>query len=526
MIAIAALLAATLLAPADLDQGFGRNGRQTLDPSDLVRALALQPDGRILVGGDAPTGGMPDHEGVVYRLDPSGTHDPTFAPPHLTLEAGAAALGLQPDGRILAAGSSQGNAAVYRLTAQGIPDATFDDDGLVVIDSGDHENLLALALQPNGKILVAGGLFSVADGGDPVVYRLNRDGSLDSDFGDAGRARIEGSADGKAVALAVQADGKILVAGVSVSSGDGDAVVHRLNANGTLDRGFGENGTFVADEGNGEFAYALALQADGRSLLVGASTRLNNTATTFVYRLRTDGTPDPSFGSAGRIVIDDGPVTAGMAAALQPDGKLLVTGFAFDDPDYDVVAYRLNPDGSRDGGFGADGGLRIAGANAEAATAVAVQHDGKVILGGVASSGITRRALLYRLQGGEPIAPSPVTPAAPVLGRLRITPSAFRVARPASVSFTLDRAASVRFAVTRCARVAKRRCVRYRLLRGGFTRQGTPGGNRFRLSGRINGRRLRAARYRLIATPVADGLRGDPKRTRFRVKPRRTRRSR
>jgi hypothetical protein len=195
--------------------------------------------------------------------------------------------------------------------------------------------------------------------------------------------------------------------------------------------------------------------------------------------------------------------------------------------DWCIVVYRLNADGSRDGGFAGDGRRRIEGASREIAAAIAVQPDGKVILGGLTASGMTLRSLLYRLEGGDPVPPSPATPAspptAPVLGRLRITPSVFRSAgrRGASVSFTLDRAASVRFAVARCVepKRSKRRSTRCRLLRAGFTRQGVSGRNRFRLTGRIKARRLRPARYRLIATPVAEGRRGDTKRASFRVKP-------
>ena len=363
LLALAAGVA--LAAPADLDPGFGSGGRLTLDESDQVRTVALQPDGKILVGGDVPTGGMPGHEGVVYRLNPSGSLDPTFASTgatRLTLDPGAAALGLQPDGKILAAGQSQGNAVVYRLTAQGLPDGTFDEDGVVTIDSGGDEDVHALALQPDGKILVAGETDAGgADGDDPVVYRLSPDGTPDGGFGSGGTSRIESSADEQTFALALQPDGRIVVAGFARVDGDADAVVRRLRANGTLDDSFGRNGTFEIDGGGTDHAYALVQQPDGRLLVVGASGGPNTTADTFVYRLRVDGTPDPTFGEAGRVGIYDGAFTAGTAAALQRDGKLLVTGATVEDRDYDAVVYRLHPDGSRDGGFGADGARRFEG---------------------------------------------------------------------------------------------------------------------------------------------------------------------
>jgi hypothetical protein len=162
--------------------------------------------------------------------------------------------------------------------------------------------------------------------------------------------------------------------------------------------------------------------------------------------------------------------------------------------------------------------------------------------------------VVYRFQGGDRILPAPTAstaaetslPRAPVLGRLRISPSAFRAAASgqsvlpagrrgggALVSFTLDRAASVRLTVERAGsgrRVGgrrvrptrsnrgRRRCTRYSTLAVPFTHLGVAGANRFRFTGRLRAHRLQSGSYRLVATPSADGRRGDTKRTRFRIK--------
>jgi uncharacterized delta-60 repeat protein len=548
---------AALAAPADLDPGFGQNGRLTLDESDLARALALQPDGKILVAGDVPTNTPGQRDGVVYRLNPSGALDQSFAlggavrlqPGGL---GGASGLALQPDGRILATGPGSPNddAMAYRLDPNGSPDQTFGQNGVYAIDSGADERAFALALQPDGKILVAGLTYSTTTArANPVVYRLTPGGTLDDGFGIGGTFRIDSAGSESAMALALQPDGKIVVAGATTAN-DNSAVVYRLNANGTLDDSFGQGGRFGIDEGGAEYPRALVRQPDGRILVAGYTSRSDNTSDAFVYRLDANGTLDPAFGQGGRLGIDDGPSNAAYAAALQPDGKILVAGFMLAGGDADAVVYRLNRDGSLDPGFDADGARPIDGGGGEIADALAVQRDGRIVVAGASVSGLSQKAMVYRLQGGDPSpasGPAAATsrPRAPVLGRLRIAPPTFRAAtsgpsalpsarrRGGLVSFTLDRAASVRFSVERagsgrrvggrCVKPTrsnrgKRRCIRYSRLAGGFTRRGIAGANRFRFTGRLTARRLGRASYRLIATPSADGRRGNARRARFRVK--------
>jgi uncharacterized delta-60 repeat protein len=546
-----------LAAPADLDPGFAQNGTLTLDDGALARALALQPDGKILVGGDVPTSTAAEPAGVVYRLNPSGALDQSFAlggAVRLQL-GGANALALQPDGKILATGygSTNNDAIVYRLDPNGSPDQSFGQNGAFAIDSGGDERAFALALQPDGKILVAGLTYSTTTAKtNPVVYRLNPGGTLDDDFGTGGTFRIDSAGSESAMALALAPDGKIVVAGATTAN-DNSAVVYRLNANGTVDDGFGQAGRFGIDEGGAEYPLALVRQPDGRILVAGYTVRLgDNSADAFVYRLDANGTLDPAFGQGGRLRIDDARANGAYAAALQPDGKILVAGFTTVNDGIDAVVYRLNRDGSLDPVFDADGARAIDSGGGETADALAVQQDGRIVVAGASVSGLSQKAVVYRLQGGDPAPPSTSPPGvatsrtrAPVLGRLRISPSAFRAAAKgpsalppgrrggALVSFTLDRAASVRFAVERagsgrrvggrCVKPTrsnrgKRRCTRYARLAGGFTRRGVAGANRVRFTGRLTARRLRHANYRLVATPSADGRRGDAKRVRFRVK--------
>jgi uncharacterized delta-60 repeat protein len=545
--------AAALAAPADLDPGFGQSGRLTLD-SRIARALALQPDGRILVASEVPSTTPGDTDGVVYRLNPSGSLDGRFAQFGAArldgMNSGAYALALQPDGKVLAVGFTSSDGLVYRLSPVGALDQTFAGGGFVFLDSGHTERTYALALQPgDGKIVVAGET-SASGTRDIVVYRLTPGGTLDPAFA-GGTVRIDGGGNETASAVAAQPDGKIVVAGAVEANNDTNGVVYRLNADGSPDLSFGQGAGVILDERASENLFALALQPDGRILVAGSTVdAASGTADAIVYRLNANGAPDAAFGEGGRARIADGGPNAAYALALQTDGKILVAGATTAHDDVDAVVYRLQHEGSRDLGFGGDGAARIDFGGGETADALAVQSGHEILVGGVRISGLSVEALLFRLQGGEP-APAPASPSAsmsrrhaPVLSGLRITPSAFRPAAkggstlPAArrggalVSFTLDRAASVRFALERagsgrraggrCVKPTRanrraRRCTRTIKLAAGFTRSGAPGTNRFRFTGRLSARRLRPGRYRLVATPRADGLRGDAAHASFRV---------
>jgi uncharacterized delta-60 repeat protein len=557
--ALAALVFALLAgvaraAPGDLDPSFGQAGRVGIVSAgaEYASALAVQADGRIVVAGHSAANAV--GEAVVYRLNPDGSLDQTFnGNGRLGIAGGggdsATAVALQRDGKVLVAGDTFAdntlNAIVYRLNPNGAFDASFGIDGARRIVSSAREGAHALALQPDGKIIVAG-FSGVAGGLDAVVYRLNPDGSFDQTFNGNGRLAIDG---GVANAVALQPDGRIVLAGwMPDATGRNDAAIYRLTPNGSFDPTFNGNGRLGIDGGGFEEADALALQPDGRIVVAGA-TSVN--AAAVVWRVAPNGSLDPGFDGDGALRLDDGADAFASGLALQPDGKIVVAGSTIVSDNADAVVRRVNHDGSVDAGFGRAGRVAIDDGGDEYAYAMALQADGRIVAAGETSRG--KDAVVYRLQGGEPVsAPPALKPSAsrsrlhaPVLGSLRITPSAFRTAATgpsalaaarrggALVSFTLDRAASVRFSVERagsgrrvggrCVKPSRsnratRRCTRYTGLARGFTREGDAGANRLRFTGRLNGRRLRPARYRLVATPTADGLRGDATRVRFRVR--------
>jgi uncharacterized delta-60 repeat protein len=301
------------------------------------------------------------------------------------------AMTLQADGKILVAGYSQGisntDFSLIRLNANGSLDTSFDGDAKVIIPvgtGGDTGN--AMTLQADGKILAAG--FSVNGGGiDFSLIRLNADGSLDNRFDEDGKAIIPvGTGSDYAYAMTLQADGKILVAGYSQGISNTDFSLIRLNANGSLDTSFDGDGKVIIPVGSFvDQGQVVALQADGKILAAGSSQTRSNFDFS-VIRLNADGSLDSSFDGDGKAII---PVGAGddsaWAMTLQADGKILVAGRSNNNngtyEDFSVI--RLNADGSLDSSFDGDGKAIIpVGVGSDYGRAITLQADGKILIAG------------------------------------------------------------------------------------------------------------------------------------------------
>ncbi|MDQ4121750.1 MAG: delta-60 repeat domain-containing protein [Acidobacteriota bacterium] len=225
------------------------------------------------------------------------------------------------------------------LAANGDLDLTFDGDGIVITDNNaaSFENIVDLAVQPDGKIIAVGVSFSSM--GSTVVVRYNLDGSLDSTFGNAGKTFIQ-SANPRSLAL--QSDGKIVIAGSQVVGTTGesplnDFFVGRLNPNGSLDTTFNGTGTLVLSVragNNDDVARSVKIQPDGKIVLGGTSTP----DFTFIspeyaiVRLNPTGTLDTSFDGDGKVFTrfpgNHNNVLFG-ALAIQTDGKIVATGSGY-----------------------------------------------------------------------------------------------------------------------------------------------------------------------------------------------------
>ena len=307
-------------------------------------------------------------------------------------DAGKATV-VQTDGKILVAGyyfadNSHYVGIVVRYNTDGSLDSTFANAGKFVFS--EYSNLEAIAVQSDGKILV-GGSINTSGSGAFFAARFNNDGSLDNSFGDSGIAIIYSlpQASSGARSIIILDDGKILLGG---NIGQ-DSVVVKLNTDGSLDTSFAGTGisTILFDDGY-SYDEEIALQSDGK-IVKGYIAHNIVTESTHIMaaRLNADGTIDHSFGIDGKKILDIEFIEGFAGLAIQSDGKTILGAFkVFDYDSYEFVAERLNPDGSIDNSYGTNGiaTARVLEDGASFATQILIQEDNKLIIAGYITTGI------------------------------------------------------------------------------------------------------------------------------------------
>ncbi|MDJ0770626.1 MAG: choice-of-anchor Q domain-containing protein [Ilumatobacter sp.] len=327
-----------------LDATFGTGGIVTVDLNGAAKAVALHADGKIVVGWEDN-----DDDVGVLRLLPDGTPDATFGTAGIfSVPRGGntwvSDVVVQPDGKIVLLWTWHHGTTfddqvieIARLLPDGSPDATFDTDGRTDIDLDQFAAGHGLALQTDGKLVIAGETWEPFDR-NAIVARLTAAGALDATFGAGGTTHVAYGTDFEQFNdVALLADGTILVAGSAGVAGERDGIVARLLPDGGLDTTFDLDGKVIGDLGNDEDNRALAVQADGRMLFAGqwgsewGVLRLISTVT---YPVACDGRdasvitaygetptagPDVIAGTPGPDVID------GL------DGDDIVCGFEGDD---------------------------------------------------------------------------------------------------------------------------------------------------------------------------------------------------
>jgi uncharacterized delta-60 repeat protein len=275
-----------------------------------------------------------------------------------------------------------------RLLNAGALDPTFGTGGIVTGSFPDFSSTaLCPVLLPGGDILVLTG---------PRVQRLLPNGAPDTSFGTGGAVSLDFSPS----ALALQADGNFVVVGRTVPSPftPGHFQVERFTAGGALDATFGTGGRVITAFGTNDSATAVALQRDGKILVVGADNLPTNpdfwdpNQDFAIERLNPDGSLDGSFGAGGKVTLDFGTsADEAVGVVVQPDGKVVVAGNARGptlQAQWAFALGRLNPDGSLDGSFGAGGEVTTRFApNGEFASGLALQGDGKILVSGSATDG-------------------------------------------------------------------------------------------------------------------------------------------
>jgi uncharacterized delta-60 repeat protein len=367
------------------DASFGTGGRVVTrfsSKSDGAMAVAVQNNGMIVVAGQS------GDRFAVARYTRSGQLDPSFgADGTVVTRFGsnaydtAQAVAIQRDGRIVVAGYTDARGhfprfALARYTEDGELDATFGTSGKVITDLTGYPHYAyasAIAIQPDGKIVVAGGLASSA------LVRYTASGAVDTSFGTAGVVRIPRSGTGD---IALQSDGKIVVAETRHVGDSSRFALGRFTTNGTLDTSFGTGGTVVTyfthnPQDDRSHADSIAIEPDGRIVVAGDAFDHGVLA-----RYTTNGTLDSSFGSGGTVRTDSRPdVGWDTDVAIQPDGRIVVAdqGSLADNS----LLVRYTTHGTLDSSFGTGGRVPT---SRYIAMAIAIQPDGKIVGAGIANT--------------------------------------------------------------------------------------------------------------------------------------------
>ncbi len=337
-----------------LDTSFDFDGKltTTISSSDVAYAVIVQPNGKIFVAGTTNTN-IADFVAVRYNND--GSLDTSFDSDgkvttdfNLSQDQGYD-VAIQTDDKIVMVGNSGAgylaNIALVRYNVDGSLDTSgFGTNGKVITDvSGGQDQAFSVAMQIDGKILVSGQYYNASPFG-LVVVRYSSLGVLDTEFGIGGKVITPLSSPNAGESLVVQTDGKILVAG----SNGADFVLVRYTAAGVLDNSFGTNGIASTDFGGAsDSGYSVALQGDGKILVAGSS------STDFALaRYNSDGSLDNSFDADGKVTLAIGANgDVAQNVLVQSDGKIVVTGYSNNGTDDDFALVRYNADGSLDTTF-------------------------------------------------------------------------------------------------------------------------------------------------------------------------------
>lgn len=373
-----------------IDTGFGTAGKvvNVINPDsqgEIAFAVAAQADGKIVIAG---------RRSAILRINPNGTLDTSFASTGQTYTvvnsfAESTALAVQTDGKILVANQT----GLYRYLNTGAFDTSFGIAGKAILSVSPS----GMQLQSDGKIVVSG----VCSGTKFCVQRLNLDGNSDLSFNTTGLTTqvIGNNNNDQATAMRIQSDGRVVVAGtcsqmIGVTPRN-QVCAMRLMPNGTLDTSFG-SGAGVVNYPilTSSDVFGMTIQASGKLVLAGSCGQTFAKENTCAYRLNTDGSLDTSFNTTGFSNVNLSAVNGGeegRAVENLPLGKLLVSGLCPDTYGHTFCITRLNTNGTLDTTFGSSGLLRAAvgtiqGAFHSGAYASVTQPSGRIVIVGMCNS--------------------------------------------------------------------------------------------------------------------------------------------
>ncbi|MBL9113650.1 MAG: cadherin-like beta sandwich domain-containing protein [Verrucomicrobiaceae bacterium] len=365
------------------------------------RGVAVQSDGKILVAGESYNGS--NYDFALVRYTEAGVLDTTFGTGgKVTTAIGSSsdiafALALQDDGGIVLAGysynGSNNDVALARYTATGALDTTFGVGGKVTTQIGSGEDIArGVAVQSDGKIVVAGYTYNGSNE-DVAVLRYNNNGTLDTSFGTAGKVTtpIGGSTADLGRQLTIQSDGKLLVVGNSHNGSNNDVILLRYTTSGALDTTFATGGKAVTAIGtDDDYGFDVAEQSDGK-LVVAGSTKTAGLYDFAFVRYTATGLLDTSFDGDGKASFAMGSAGGNDHAygvAVQSDGKIIAAGAASNGANNDFALLRLTSSGVLDPLFGQNGRLTQSfGSGEDVAYSMALQADGRFVVAGYTNNG-------------------------------------------------------------------------------------------------------------------------------------------
>jgi uncharacterized delta-60 repeat protein len=311
-------------------------------------------------------------------------------------------VALQRDGKIVVAGSfftsKVSEFALARFNVDGSLDKTFGGSGKVWTAMGKGCGANAIAIESDGKIVLAGYASDDANNENFALSRYNPDGTLDNNFNSTGKVSTAvATGNNLANAVVIQGDGKIVAAGkaAQADSHSGFAVL-RYNSDGSLDTTFGGTGKVITEIGNGDYANSLALQSDGKIVVVGDSYNPEHKYDIAVVRYNVDGSLDKTFNTTGKVTTAISGENSANGVAIQKDGKIVVAGSCSTTGISQIAVVRYNPDGTLDANFNRTGKVTTAIGKESRASSVALQTDDKIVVAGLSTEGQKTRFALAR----------------------------------------------------------------------------------------------------------------------------------
>ena len=374
-----------------LDITYGNAGVVSNPNDGDANANAIQSDDKIVVAGSRYIGSQYHFALSRYNtngsLDNTFGNNGNVTTIIGNQGSNAMAIKIQADGKIIAVGYSRlGSQYIFSLTRynnNGSLDITFGSNGIITTSIGTSSIAYAIDIQADGKILIAG----QGKDGTQLIFalcRYNTNGSLDNTFGSGGIVTTSIGTYGIAYAIDIQVDGKIVMAGRGNNGGQSFFALTRHNTNGSLDNTFGSGGIVTTSIGAASDATAIAIQADGKIVVAGQAQQ--NFA---LSRYNTNGSLDNTFGIGGIVNEASGTSSRFYDIDIQADGKILAAGYSDNGTQYHFALGRYMNNGSLDITFGSNGiAITSIGTSSSLATAIAIQTDGKIVLSGSSAGGV------------------------------------------------------------------------------------------------------------------------------------------